>query len=102
MEVRHASFSPVAAAALSTIAATSTVCAGGALGAAVGEAARLRRSMTENRAHNASKDTHDIPSTLFATKLLLRYRGTSMRPTEIISCFDEGGLSLTHYTGSDV
>jgi hypothetical protein len=30
IEVRHASFSPVAAAALSTIAATSTVCAGAA------------------------------------------------------------------------
>src|SRR5271155_3304455 len=38
MEVRHASFSPFAAAALSTIAATSTVCAGGTLGAAVGDA----------------------------------------------------------------
>ena len=31
MEVRQASFSPVAAAALSTTAATSTVCVGGAL-----------------------------------------------------------------------
>jgi hypothetical protein len=38
MEFRHASFFPFAAAALSTIAATSTVSARGALGAAVGAA----------------------------------------------------------------
>src|SRR5262249_10267208 len=36
IDVRHASFSPFAAAALSTIAATSTVCAGALAGVAVG------------------------------------------------------------------
>jgi hypothetical protein len=29
--------------------------------------------MTENRTHNASKDTHNIPSTLFVTKLILLF-----------------------------
>ncbi len=38
MDVRQASFSPLAAAALSTIAATSTVCGGAELAAAVGKA----------------------------------------------------------------
>jgi hypothetical protein len=38
IEVLHASFSPVAAAALSTIAATSTVCPEAEFGVAVGEA----------------------------------------------------------------